>query len=452
MQAKGHHDGWHRRQANRSVGLGHCLALSLCHHAPLRILIDSRLTPQIDGGVEQVIEGLADGFAAQLDRDMDITFLTRHPAPPSLLGRRSSSLAVREVQPSSRRRSTVRRIVGQMPLAHAAHRLIAGGGVLALQDALVGEDDFDVVHLAVQNGFRPSVPYVYSPYDLQHLHHPEFFTPGERKARERTYGPLASGASAVVVHTRWSARDACARLRVPPTRVLVVPLGVRPAQPADPGQDARARAVLGIATGDYALYPAQTWQHKNHLRLLECIAQLRDGGLPIRVVCTGNQDQHFPRIQHQIDRLGLSALVHFTGFVRSSDLRSLYAGARCLIFPSLFEGWGMPVFDALASGLPVAATNCCGLGEVLGDAAETFDPANVSDMSASLRRLWTDEARRAAVVRAGHRLASTLTWDHTCRTLSAIYREIADAPPLDGDIDLLRRASSWREPSKPKVD
>lgn len=417
--------------------------MRVCEDGCLRILIDARLTPGVDGGVQQVVEGLAGGFARFPGPDMSYTFLSRHPAPPGLTEVVSSEVSILEVDGVSVRPSASRRARTLLKPARAIGRNLVGP-LRPLRRPPIEEGGFDVVHLAVQHGYATTRPYVYSPYDLQHLHHPEFFTSGQRRSRDRTYGPLAAGATAIVAHTAWNAHDVHVRLGVERERIFVIPLGVTSPTPPAPEVVHAAVRRFGGTRGGYALYPAQTWPHKNHLGLLACIARLRDAGLSVPVICTGRTNEHHRLVAKESERLGLDKLVHFVGFVSDGDLRALYAGARCLLFPSLFEGWGMPIFDALASGLPVAATSRCGLGEVLGDAAETFDPGVADQMDRAVRTIWEVDERRNSARLAGLDLTSVLTWDETCRTLGSLYRRVGGCDPIDGDQQRLALAAAWR--------
>lgn len=404
----------------------------------VRVLIDSRLAPGVDGGVQQVIEGLASGFALSESTGAEFTFLTRGPWLEPAEG------PVR-VRYAAGRRSLLAQLTRGIPGARALRRrlTVPVRNAPVLGGCPVDDTEYDVVHLAIQHGFRPSRPYVYSPYDLQHLHFPEFF-PAELREIRRVYEPLARHADAIVMHTPWNAADVADQFGLAPESIFCVPLGVEPPQSSDPVADRHLLAELGITHPDFALYPAQTWPHKNHIRLLQAIASLREAGISVPLVCTGARNEHYSTIAAEVDRLELSDLVHFTGFVPPDTLRAIYAGARCLVFPSLFEGWGMPIFDALARGLPVACTSSCGLGKLVGHAAVVFDPQSVDDIAGAVRAAWSDPPSRREQVAAGRQLTLELTWERTCRALEAIYRQVGGADPDRHDAAILREASAWR--------
>jgi glycosyltransferase involved in cell wall biosynthesis len=175
------------------------------------------------------------------------------------------------------------------------------------------------------------------------------------------------------------------------------------------------------------LYPAQTWPHKNHVRLIQALVQLRERGVIVPLVCTGRQNEHFPNIRAAVEAAGLGDSVRFLGFVRPEQLRGLYARARILVMPTLFEaagGFG-PVAEAFLSGLPVACSNVTSLPEQVGDAALLFDPCIVESIADAVGRLWTDASLRERMARQGRVRVSAFSWDRTAAVFRAHYRRLA---------------------------
>jgi glycosyltransferase involved in cell wall biosynthesis len=192
----------------------------------------------------------------------------------------------------------------------------------------------------------------------------------------------------------------------------------------------------------FAIYPAKAWPHKNHLRLVAALRLLRDRGVQVPVVMTGNQDGSEIEVLAKARALGVADLLHFVGFVTPRDLVALYRMARMMVFPSLFEGWGLPVVEALAAGLPVACSNATCLPAVTAGAAELFDPTDSAAMADAIGRVWSDEGLRERLTAAGPARAASFSWDHTARIFRACYRllgnheltaedrALLDAPPI----------------------
>ena len=141
----------------------------------------------------------------------------------------------------------------------------------------------------------------------------------------------------------------------------------------------------------FLFYPGQTWPHKNHEGLLEALALIRErhGETP-PLVCSGHRNELQPKLERRAEELGLQDAVRFVGFVEPLRLRCLYQLATAVLFPSRFEGWGMPVTEAFSLGVPVACSNTTSLPEVAGDAALLFDPESAEEMAEAAWSLWTD--------------------------------------------------------------
>jgi glycosyltransferase involved in cell wall biosynthesis len=170
--------------------------------------------------------------------------------------------------------------------------------------------------------------------------------------------------------------------------------------------------------------------HKNHLRLFEALAVLRDRhGLILPLVCTGRAyESHSPILEQAIERLGLASQVRMLGSIPADDLRAMFRAAWALVFPSLFEGIGMPVLEALQYELPVICSNVTCLPEVAGDAALFFDPTRVEAivealLTAHRQPELLDRNRRAAPA-----VLARFSWPRAARTYVACYRAVAGAP------------------------
>ncbi len=236
-------------------------------------------------------------------------------------------------------------------------------------------------------------------HDLQHLDHPELFSRAERLFRARTYEGSARRASAVIVPSQFVRRRAIELLGLPPERVHAIPWGVDHDR-FRPGTEERE---------PFLLYPARPWPHKNHARLYEAFALLRAERPELRLVLTGGGHEGRP----------VPDGVQVRGHVPGDELASLYRRAACLVFPSLYEGFGQPPLEAMASGTPVAASNIPAIAEACGDAAALFDPADPEDIAAIVAGVLESPDRWAA---AGPERARGFTWAETARRHEDVYR------------------------------
>ncbi|MCA1616914.1 MAG: glycosyltransferase, partial [Acidobacteria bacterium] len=272
----------------------------------------------------------------------------------------------------------------------------------------------DVIHFPFQS-FEPcGLPSVYNPHDLQHLHHPEFFTPPVIARRESLYTAACRAAHTVVVASQFVKRDIVERYRIASEKVQVIPWAPPPPESA---RAARAddfpvlRKKYGFGDRPFALYPAMTWEHKNHVRLLEAVAHLRDrSALELHIVCTGHKTDFWPRIKRRTSELGLEGQVKFLGLVPAGELSTLYRAAQFVFIPTLFEAVSGPVFEAWQHGAPVACSSVTSLPEQAAGAALLFDPLSVEGIADALARMATDtDLRDELSTGAGANAANAVT-------------------------------------------
>jgi glycosyltransferase involved in cell wall biosynthesis len=267
---------------------------------------------------------------------------------------------------------------------------------------------FDVVHypLTVPTP-RVDAPTVVTLHDVQHRDLPEFFGPARRSFRRLAYDRAARSAGAVIVTSefvRGRARDA---LDLDPGRIHVVPLAIDHTtfRPGDEEQEA------------IVLYPARGWPHKNHARLFQAFTALRTTRPQLRLILTGGGLERLEPVPEGVEILGE---------VPASQLASLYRRAACLVYPSLYEGFGIPPLEAMACGCPVAASTAAAIPEVCGDAAVLFDPTDVDAIAAAM--LEADE-RRDELRALGLARAARFTWDDTARMHEEVYGAALNAGP-----------------------
>ena len=210
-------------------------------------------------------------------------------------------------------------------------------------------------------------------YDLQVEAYPAFFSEAVRAERRQHFDQMAAKATRIAAISEFS-RDVAIGHGVAADRIVAIPI-----QLADHRQSsAVAGPPFQLEARRYLLYPANFWRHKNHELLFTAFAMARQQGLDprIQLVCTGDGVDRLEHLCHLRDGLGLSSALLLPGFVSNGELEALLQHCLALVFPSLYEGFGMPVIEAMARGIPVACSSTTALGEVAGDAALLFDPRN----------------------------------------------------------------------------
>jgi glycosyltransferase involved in cell wall biosynthesis len=264
-------------------------------------------------------------------------------------------------------------------------------------------DGVDIVHYPLTVPVpRPGQPHVITLLDVQHLDLPELFSRSERLFRKLAYDHASRKATQVIVISEFVRERVVDRLGLDPKRVHAVWLGVDHDRFA-PSPDVQREPLL--------LYPARPWPHKNHARLFEAFTEIRRGRPELRLVLTGvGHDPH--SLPEGVEARSVSG----------AELVELYRRAACLVFPSLYEGFGLPPVEAMACGCPVAAAAAGSLAEVCGDAAVLFDPLDPEAIAAGINEALT---RSAELSERGLQRAATFTWDETARAHDRIYATFA---------------------------
>ena len=297
----------------------------------------------------------------------------------------------------------------------------------------------DIVHFPYQRFVRSSIPSVYNPHDLQHIHYPEFFSRSEIAFRELIYRAGCNDAEAVAMPSHWARKDVARQYAIAPQKIFAVLYGA----PTELYETITPSVLKNVTSRFrlpqvFALYPAQTWEHKNHIRLLEALALLRDRDhLAVNLVCTGRKNDFWRVIERRICELRLENQVRFLGYVTATELRAIYHAAQFVIFPSLFEGGGLPVLESFHESVPVACSNVTALPEYAGDAALLFHPFSIESIADVLRRMTTDADLRETLRQRGSARIRLFTWERTAKTYRALYRQVARAPLSDEDRALL---------------
>jgi glycosyltransferase involved in cell wall biosynthesis len=230
-------------------------------------------------------------------------------------------------------------------------------------------------------------------------------------------------AARVIAVSEATRGELLARYRLRPEHVVVVPEAADPRFSATtPDETARVRARHGL-DGAYVLFVGLLEPKKNLGVLLEAVAHARRAGTwgPTRLAVAGAAGWGDLALEARVARLGLDGVVRFLGPVPDADLPGLYAGAEAFAFPSLWEGFGLPVLEAMAAGAPVVASRRGAIPEVAGDAALLVEP-EAAPLAAALSRLLADGPLRDRLRAAGRERARTFSWERTARETMAVYR------------------------------
>lgn len=267
---------------------------------------------------------------------------------------------------------------------------------------------------------RSTLPAVVTVHDLQPFDLPENFHPAKRAYLHRAVPRTVRKARFVHVHSEFVKDGLVDRFDVDPERIRVVQAGVQPLPTPEVAiDDLRARYDLPER---WFIYPAITYPHKNHVTLLRAFAGVAAKDPDVSLVLTGRSERAAPVVSQEMERLGLQGRVVRTGRIPRQDLLGLVAGAVALTFPSRYEGFGLPVLEAMSLGTPVLAADATALPEVVGaaglvlppDDAEVWTDAMLDSLSGTSRESWA---------RAGRARAAELSWARAATGISRLHRD-----------------------------
>jgi glycosyltransferase involved in cell wall biosynthesis len=284
-------------------------------------------------------------------------------------------------------------------------------------------DGFDLVHATTHYGTFMPCRYrnVITITDVSPLLHPETHGRGQVMYHRYVLPLVLQRADAIVTISHSSKRDIISCCRVAEERVHVIHLGVDGRfMPTAAGGSAFARTL----PERYILNIGTLEARKNLPRLLEAYAIARGKGLPHKLLLGGARGWRLSSLAGIVEKLDLGNDVVFLGFVEDADLPLLYARADFFVYPSIYEGFGMPILEAMACGTPVITSNCSSMPEVAGDAALLIDPHDVQDMSAKMLELAGSGDLRRSLREKGIGRSSQFPWGKTARETLAVYEAV----------------------------
>ena len=287
-------------------------------------------------------------------------------------------------------------------------------------------EQIDIVHVQIAAPLLFGARIVVTLHDISYERYPQFFTP-EIVQKLRVTVPLTlRRAAAVVTDAEFTRQDIVRRYCVPPEKVVVAPLAADPIfRPLhDTARLAEVRARYG--TGEHFILCVGTLEPRKNLKtVIEAYVRLRRADATRhRLVLVGQQGWLYDDIFAAARASGYEEDLVFTGYVPDQDLVALFSAADLFVYPSIFEGFGLPVVEALACGTPVVTSNTSSLPEVVGDAALMVDPLDVEELARVTATVLTDAGIRAWLSARGPQQAATFSWERTARIVLRVYQDV----------------------------
>jgi glycosyltransferase involved in cell wall biosynthesis len=290
----------------------------------------------------------------------------------------------------------------------------------------VRQEQVDVLHMTYNAPFwSHSSAQVVSVHDLAYKLYPHYYSSRVRLLLS-TLVPLSiRRAERVIVISEQTKQNVIREYGISPDKIVLTPLAAAPEfrVQADPAELRRVLACYGIQA-PYVLAVGNLEPRKNLVRIIRAFASLLDNGLPPhQLVIAGKAHWQGSVVGQEIERLGLGNQAILTGYVSTDDLVSLYNAARLFCYPSLHEGFGLPILEAMSCGAPVITSNTSSMPEVAGAAAWLVDPCSEQDLATAMERILTDEAQRRELREKGLRRAADFSWAYTAQLTLQAYQD-----------------------------
>jgi glycosyltransferase involved in cell wall biosynthesis len=414
----------------------------------LRIAIEANVAPGLEGGIEQALIGLCHGLG-QLGNESEQYIVVGHRRGSNWLrpyiGERVYYVS-HPIVPGQRLES-LKELLGPLrPPLGRLKRAIFRQETKVREPELPVSDGFyeslkpDVLHITYPLNFvLARVPTVITMHDLQHRHFPEFFSSAALRWRESTYPKLFDAARAIITVSQFCKDDIARQYDIDPKKIFMIPQA--PPISAYPGVSKQHAEIILRPYGlpkEFMLYPALTYEHKNHVRLMEAIASLQHRGKEAPpLVCIGRQCHHWPVIEKKVTELKIQNRVRFLGFVQPSEVLSLYKLAKFVVLPSLFEGAGLPLIEAFCANKAVACSDIAAFREYGGAAPLFFDPRDVWSISNAISTMNENDELRAAVAAQGAQHVAQFTWLRAARLHQVVYRKVSGRETSCEEMELL---------------
>lgn len=322
----------------------------------------------------------------------------------------------------------------RMSSAHECHYVqpAPGKGVVK---SLVTERQIDFVWFMSLYHEPVDVPFAATVWDLGHRQMPYFpelsLSGWTFDQREQFYRTVLPRAGIIATGNSAGARAIREFYQIPADLIWEIPLPVDFATLQSVAPDVSALQPYGLTPRGYLLYPAQFWPHKNHITLIDALAQLRAAGSPLKLVLSGSDKGNRAYVESYVAQRGLQDAVLFAGFVDAAVLHQLYLHAHAMVFASVMGPDNLPPLESMALGCPVVCADFDGAREQLQQAALFFSPIEAADVVAQLRKL-DDAALRAQLLANGRALVQTRGPDEYIKKINAALDRFAQVRRLWG--------------------
>lgn len=272
---------------------------------------------------------------------------------------------------------------------------------------------------------NPGLPSAITIPDIQHEYYPKFFEEETLQALKKIFPQSIASADLVLTISKFSKHSIEKKYNCPPNKIKVTYLGTDNIfnNPTNKQQSALIKKKYKLPN-KYIFYPANTWPHKNHITLIKAFSKYTEKfDNKVCLILTGAPKQSQQKINDLIKELNLTRNIKHLGFINKTDLPHIYAQAKCLIFPSLFEGFGIPLVEAMKTNCPIICAKNTSIPEIAKDAALYFDPKDPNDICDKLRKLLTNKSLQNKLVQKGQKYADNFSYKNCAQETLNLIQE-----------------------------
>lgn len=383
------------------------------------ILIDARINGGQNGGIEQAIYGLAESFSSYKQDKFRFTWLCYEDMAALLKPLLGEQDEIQVATESPKITHPFAKFLRNLKIGNYIIYLLRSIGPfkykIPSEPDVVSRVRPDLIHFPTQFGFRTDIPNLYQPHDFQHRWYPQYFTMENLYLRNYAFSNMIQQANIVCLGNTWTLGDfenwypeySSKGFNVP-----VFPQGLK--------QGTDIVESLDIQDG-FLYYPSAFWIHKNHNNLLNALCLLKNTYPTMKLVLTGSGIQNSRELKSLIESYGLVEDVIVLGYLERSQLSWLYSHALAVVMPSKFESESLPVWEALAFGVPVACSNITALPAQVGGAALIFDPESPQNIADTVSELISREELRKKLSVLGKTRFKELTPQNSALGYLAAY-------------------------------
>lgn len=364
--------------------------------------------PRNSGGIESYVRDLIDGLQKIKSKDDFVIIMNWHNRGEIEVESNNFSIVYadhRKLHKKILHKAGVSGNSGKDQILRMVEKLVLDVILYPLQHIPLGLEDY-------------KGKFVVSIMDIQHEYFKEFFKEDEYRTRNEQCRRACKRASRIISISDFTKRSLVDKYKIEPEKIKTIYLNFNPARVS-------AKKVEN-KLGKYYFYPAATWPHKNHLRLVKAFKKVATDSPDIKLVLAGIKKQNDAKVQAEITKLGLQGRVFMLGYVDDAELSKLFNNAFALVFPSVFEGFGIPVLEAMAVGVPTLISDTTSLPEVGGSATLYFDPKNANDIADKMNMMLKDEKLRYKLVELGYKQAKKFSVAKMANETYDVLKEVSN--------------------------